>query len=78
MDKTENQKIIEFIYRTNFFPGKIKLIKLVKKAKSDITEKEIIDYYDNEITTELTKNKTRNQNKVIWYHILLMNCGTWI
>ena len=59
MDKTENQKIIEFIYRTNFFPGKIKLIKLVKKAKSDIPEKEIIYYYDNEITTELTKKQDK-------------------
>ena len=59
MTENDNNKIIEFLYRINYFPGKAKLKNIVKKANSEITEKEISDFYDNEITNELTKKQNK-------------------
>ena len=57
MTENGNNKIIEFLYSVNYFPRKAKLKNIVKKANSEITEKEISDFYDNEITGELTKKQ---------------------
>jgi hypothetical protein len=67
----ENQKIIEFLYKINYFPGLTKLKKIVKKANPDISDKEVVEFYNNEITTQLTKKQDKKveQGHMIAYFV---------
>ena len=47
--------IYKFLYRINYFPGKAKLKNIVKKANSEITEKEISDFVLNKDTFRQAK-----------------------
>ena len=38
MTENDNDKNIEFLYRLNYFPGKKRLIQVVRKTNSEITE----------------------------------------
>jgi len=69
MDDTE--KIIDLLYRINFYPGLKRLIDIVHKSNPNITKEEINKFYDNDITTQLTKvqPKTKPTGHIIAYHL---------
>ena len=55
----DNQKIIDLEYRLNYFPGLTSLIKIVQKSNPQISKKEIVDFFEKDITTQLTKKQPK-------------------
>ena len=61
MAETDTHKIIDLLCRINYFPSVKKLIAIVHKASPDIPEGEIKDFYNKDITTQLTKQQPITQ-----------------
>ena len=55
----DNQKIIDLEYRLNYFPGLTSLIKIVQKSNPQISKQEIVDFFEKDITTQLTKKQPK-------------------
>ncbi len=45
----------------HYFPGKTKLISIVRKSNPEITKDQIIKYYDEDITHQLTKPQAQTK-----------------
>ena len=58
-------------YKLNYFPGKTKLISIVRKSNPEITKEEINKYYDEDITNQLTKPQTQTKptGHIVAYHL---------
>ena len=67
----DNEKIIDLQYKLNYFPGKTKLISIVRKSNPEITKEEINKYYDEDITNQLTKPQTQSkpEGHIVAYHL---------
>ena len=51
MAETDNHKIIDLLYRINYFPSVKKLITIVHKASPDIPYGELMDFYNKDNDT---------------------------
>ena len=71
MAETDNETIIYLLYRLHFYPSIKKLIKIVQQSNPEITEAEIRKFYENDITTQLTKPqpKTKPTGHIVAYHL---------
>ncbi len=49
------EELIKDVYDHNFYPGKNRLYKLVKKEDENITKAEIIEFLDKQLEYQLTK-----------------------
>ena len=49
------EELIKEVYEHNFYPGKNRLYKLVKKEDEDITKAEIVAFLDKQLEYQLTK-----------------------
>ena len=67
----DNEKIIDLQYKLNYFPGKTKLISIVRKSNPEITKEEINKYYDEDITNQLTKPQAQSKpdGHIVAYHL---------
>ncbi len=54
-------KKINLLYKINYLPSLKKLITIVHKSNPQITEHEIKKYYENHITTQLTKPQPKSK-----------------
>jgi len=68
-EENDNEKIIDLLYRINYYPGLQRLITIVHKANPAITKEEVKKFYDKDITTQLTKvqPKTKPTGHIVSY-----------
>ena len=68
----DNEKTIGLQHKLSYFLGKNKLINIVRKSNPEIiTTDEIIKYYDEDITNQLTKSQaqTKPTGHICAYHL---------
>ena len=69
--ETDNEKIIELLYRLNYFPSLNKLINIVQQKGPEITNAEIKQFHEKHITTQLTKEqrKEKPHGHIVAYYL---------
>ena len=67
----DNEKMIDLQYKLNYLPGRAKLISIVRQSNPEITKEQMIKYYDENITNQLTKTQAQQKptGHIIAYHL---------
>ena len=67
--ETDNEKCIKLLYILNYFPSLKKLISIVQQKSLEITKAEIKQFHEKHISTQLTKEQTKEtpQGHIVAY-----------
>ena len=61
------EELIKDVYEHNFYPGKNRLFKLVKKEDEDITKAEIVAFLDKQLEYQLTKVQNLQKHQPFYF-----------